>query len=222
MMRICENAAVDALEAAYINFDDKRGKSPIGYMSTIVHNNVVNELKNEQKSLGESVDTLGDQEENYSFGIYIANLKQCVRESISELSLIDQIVLKYYINNPKTYIVDVKEDLGLSENAISVRKNRAVKQLVSIMKSKAYYDYINAHYQGVGTSYGFLQFKPAVRCTETYVNESIRNSIWKRLHRSSVCYLNSIFIQINNFGGNESSSLDYITFKIFVSWRLMI
>lgn len=167
---ICENAAVDALEAAYINFDDKRGKSPIGYMSTIVHNNVVNELKNEQKSLGESVDTLGDQEENYSFGIYIANLKQCVRESISELSLIDQIVLKYYINNPKTYIVDVKEDLGLSENAISVRKNRAVKQLVSIMKSKAYYDYINAHYQGVGTSYGFLQFKPAVRCTETYVN----------------------------------------------------
>lgn len=84
--------------------------------------------------------------------------------------MIDQIVLKYYINNPKTYIVDVKEDLGLSENAISVRKNRAVKQLVSIMKSKAYYDYTNAHYQGVGTSYGFLQFKPAVRCTETYVN----------------------------------------------------
>lgn len=139
-------------------------------MSSIVHNNIVNELKNEQKSHGESVDVLGDKEEDYSFGVYIANLKQCVRESISELSAIDQIVLKYYINNPKTYIADVKEDLGISENAISIRKNRAVKQLASIMKSKAYYDYINAHYQGVGTSYGFLQAVPAVRRTETYVN----------------------------------------------------
>ena len=36
---ICENATVDALEAAYINFDDKRGKSPIVYsrvLSTII------------------------------------------------------------------------------------------------------------------------------------------------------------------------------------------
>lgn len=167
---ICENATVDALEAAYINFDDKRGKSPIVYMSSIVHNSIVNELKNEQKSHGESVDVLGDKEENYSFGVYIANLKQCVRESISELSAIDQIVLKYYINNPKTYIADVKEDLGISENAISIRKNRAVKQLASIMKRKAYYDYINAHYQGVGTSFGFLQAVPEVGLTDTYVN----------------------------------------------------
>lgn len=38
------------------------------------------------------------------------------------------------------------------------------------MKRKAYYDYINAHYQGVGTSFGFLQAVPAVGRTETYVN----------------------------------------------------
>lgn len=66
---ICENATVDALEAAYINFDGKKGKGPIVYMSSIVHNNIVNELKNEQKSHGESVDVLGDKEENYSFGV---------------------------------------------------------------------------------------------------------------------------------------------------------
>lgn len=167
---ICENAVVDALAAAYINFDDKRGENHIVYMSSIVHNNIVNELKIEQKSLGASVDSLGDQEENYTLGIYIANLKQCVRESISELSVIDQIILKYYINNPKTYIADVKEDFGLSENVISIRKNRAIKQLASIMKSKAYDDYINAQYQGDGTSFGFLQAKPAVRRTENYVN----------------------------------------------------
>ena len=139
-------------------------------MSSIVHNNIINELKIEQKSLGASVDSLGDQEENYTLGIYIANLKQCVRESISGLSAIDQIILKYYINNPKTYIADVKEDFGLSENVISIRKNRAIKQLASIMKSKAYDDYINAQYQGDGTSFGFLQAKPAVRRTENYVN----------------------------------------------------
>lgn len=38
------------------------------------------------------------------------------------------------------------------------------------MKRKAYYDYINAHYQGAGTSFGFLQAVPAVGRTDTYVN----------------------------------------------------
>ena len=172
---ICENATIDTLESAYNKFDSSKEKTHIEYMSRIVHNNIYDELKDVQKYLGASVDNLGDHELVKTAGEistkYNANLKECLYDSISKLKDIDQIIIKYYINNPKTFIADVKEDFkNLSENAISIRKNRAIKQLASLMRGKAYDDYINAQYQGGGTSFGFLQAMPTGRHAETHVN----------------------------------------------------
>lgn len=169
---LCENAAIDALESGYNKFDSDRGKTHIEYMSRIIHNNVVDELEKEQKSLSMLGDLSDSDEAYYTFkGIVpripemdMDKLKKCLYEAIKQLSPIDQCILGCFLANPKTFVAESMKKLNVSANTISVRKKRALEQLPTLMKMNKT-DYHDMHTGGFG--FGFLQ---AVRKEEKYIN----------------------------------------------------
>lgn len=169
---LCENAAIDALESGYNKFDPDRGKTHIEYMSRIIHNNVVDELKKEQKSLS-MLGTLSDSDEAcYTFEEIVPRipemdmdkLKKCLDEAIKQLSPIDQCILGCFLANPKTFVAESMKKLNISANIISVRKKRALEQLPKLMKMNKT-DYHDMHTGGFG--FGFLQ---AERKDSKYIN----------------------------------------------------
>lgn len=169
---LCENAAIDALESGYNKFDSDRGKTHIEYMSRIIHNNVVDELEKEQKSLSMLGDLSDRDEAYYTFkGIVpripemdMDNLKKCLYEAIKQLSPIDQCILGCFLANPKTFVAESMKKLNVSANIISVRKKRALEQLPKLMKMNKT-DYHDMYTGGFG--FGFLQ---AERKESKYIN----------------------------------------------------
>lgn len=159
---LCENAAIDALESGYNKFDSDKGKTHIEYMSRIIHNNIVDELEKEQKSLSMLGELSGSDEAYYTFKQMIprisdmdmVKLKNCLYGAIKQLSQIDQCILGCFLADPKTFVAESMKKLNVSANTISVRKKRALEQLPKLMKMNKT-DYDDMHTGGFG--YGFIQ-----------------------------------------------------------------
>lgn len=144
--RIDEDAIVGdavsvALEKAFLSFDPSRGTKPTTLLLNIVHNEVVNALRRETKELAHQRDMTARQEKEYTISQMVEripddsmdNLIQKLREAIMQLPPIEQGILDFYLADPRSYIDKSVAALHMAPNAVSVRKNRALKRLPDLM-----------------------------------------------------------------------------------------
>lgn len=169
---IINDAAVDALENAYQNYDPSKGELK-PYLSRAIHNEVANKLKAETNALSRVKDLTPKQENDYTIKdlsreippMTRLKLQNLLRDSIEQLKPIDQTILEKYLENPKTYIENASKSLCIDENLVSVRKTRAIAQLRVIMKPFAqfYRDYEPAYFGGSTTMLQMITVKPVER-----------------------------------------------------------
>ena len=169
---IIQDAAIDALENAYQNYDPSKGELK-PYLSRAIHNEVVDKLKAETKALSGVKDLTPKQEVDYSIKdlsreippMTLSKLQQLLRDSIKQLGPIDQAILEQYLKDPKTYIEKASESLCINENLVSVHKTRAIAQLRDIMKPSAhlYHDYEPEYFGGSTTMLEMITVRPVER-----------------------------------------------------------
>ena len=131
-------AVLSSLEKVYTHFDSKRGTKITSYLSTIVHNEIVDEVSKETKKAAaqQDVDDLKTAIRAYADdGSAEARAKLIPRlmAAISKLSPSDQVILNYYLEDKSSYIARSSEILCVSENYVSVRRNRIFKLLPKLM-----------------------------------------------------------------------------------------
>ena len=132
-------AVLSSLEKAYAHFDSKRGAKITTYLSTLVHNEIVDEVAKETKkaAVQQDIDDLktairiyGKDDSSEAREQLIPRLKA----AIARLSPSDQVILNYYLEDKSSYIAKSKEVLGISETYVSVRRNRILKLLPKLME----------------------------------------------------------------------------------------
>lgn len=140
---VIDAAVLAALEKTYTHFDDSRGGKITTYLSTLVHNELADELKKESKAAQAKQD-LNDvkaairaiaDEEPGSFDGYEAreSLFPMLRAAVAKLSPSDQVILNYYLEDQSTYIAKSAEALNMSDGYVSVRRHRIMKLLPKLM-----------------------------------------------------------------------------------------
>lgn len=136
---VLDSATLKALEKAYTSFDAGRGRITT-FLSTVVHNEMVDELRKQTREAGQQRD--------------IDDVRQAVREftddddsadarakliprlmaAIDRLSPDDQVILFNYLEDPSDYVSRSAQALHISENYVSVRRNRIFKMLPKLME----------------------------------------------------------------------------------------
>lgn len=169
---IINDAAIDALEKVYRNYDTSKGEL-LPFLNRVIHNEVVDKLRAETKALSEVKELTPRQEVDYSIKdlsreippMTLSKLQQLLRDSIKQLDPIDQTILEKYLENPRNYIEKASEGLCIKKNTVSVRKTRAIDRLRVIMKSSAqlYHDYEPAYFGGSTTMLQMITVKPVER-----------------------------------------------------------
>ena len=154
-----DSAALTAMEKAYAHYDASKGAKITTYLSTLVHNEIVDELEKESKAAAvqrdidevkSAIKTLVDEESSDS-GSSKAVVKLIPRllAAIDKLSPSDQIILNYYLEDKSSYVAKSVHALQVSENYISVRRHRIFKQLPTLMEmTKADYRRFCYEYEG--------------------------------------------------------------------------
>lgn len=146
-----------ALQKAFDTYDvDREKKASLNaYLSTLVHNCVLTELKKESTAVNAknkwSLDKLPDvgkldmNERGKAFRDYmqydgryerkeevIAKLMKCVKK----LNPVDQVIIECWMRNWRTYTKDALEELGWPEDkggVVQTRRNRAMAALKQMM-----------------------------------------------------------------------------------------
>ena len=134
-----DSAVLSALEKAYAHYDAKRGVKITTYLSTIVHNEIVDELTRETKkaAVQQDIDDLKTAIRSYSDDDSPQAREKLIprlRAAIEKLSPGDQVILNYYLEDRSSYIARSVEALHVSENYVSVRRNRIFTQLPKLME----------------------------------------------------------------------------------------
>jgi DNA-directed RNA polymerase specialized sigma24 family protein len=151
-----------ALEKAYAHFDSKRGVKITTFLSTLVHNEIVDELDKESRRTAEQRDVAdvitgirrvpvilaADDDEPPSDDR--VSLIPRLRAAIERLSPSDQVILNYYLEDKSSYIARSVETLKVSENYVSVRRNRLFSILPKLMEMTRS-EYLRFCYEGDGT-----------------------------------------------------------------------
>ena len=132
-------AVLSSLEKTYAHFDSKRGAKITTYLSTLVHNELVDEVAKETKNsavqqdiddLKTAIRTFGEDDSAEARAQLIPRLKA----AIARLSPSDQVILHYYLEDKSSYIAKSSEALCISETYVSVRRNRIFKLLPKLME----------------------------------------------------------------------------------------
>lgn len=152
-------AVLSALEKAYVHFDSKRGVKITTFLSTLVHNEIVDELDKESKRTAEQRDVadvitgirrvpviLAAENGDPSSDERVA-LTPRLRAAIERLSPSDQVILNYYLEDKSSYIARSVETLHVSENYVSVRRNRVFSLLPKLMEMTRA-EYLQHCYEG--------------------------------------------------------------------------
>ena len=144
-------AVLSSLEKAYANFDSTRGAKITTYLSTLVHNEIVDEVAKETKnaSVQQDIDDLKTAIREYGNDDSAEAREQLIprlKAAIARLSPSDQVLLNYYLQDKSSYIAKSSEILGISESYVSVRRNRILKLLPKLMKMKRS-DYLQYCYE---------------------------------------------------------------------------
>lgn len=149
------DAVMEALQKAFAKYDPTRGASLVTFLSRLVHNELVDELEREQRSLASAHGISARQEAEYSLNDMLPripdaameNLKERLRNAILKLSPIDQSILGFFLEDPHTFIQRSVEALNVSSNFVSVHKNRALSRLPALMgiTTQDYFDLYEDH-----------------------------------------------------------------------------
>ena len=164
-----DSAALTAMEKAYAHFDTSRGAKITTFLSTLVHNEIVDQLEKESKAAAaqrdiddvkSAIKALALAEVGSSdAGSAAARAKLIprLRAAIDKLSPGDQIILNYYLEDKDTYVAKSVHALQVSENYVSVRRHRIFKLLPSLMEmTKADYQRFCYDYEGGAFAGGSL------------------------------------------------------------------
>ena len=155
-------AVMTSLESTFKKYDPGRGAAPGTLLSNIVRNELVNEIKRASRALGVKGDLTENQEKEYTFREMVdqipddamENLKDRLRSAILQLSPIDQSILGFFLDDPRTFVEESMKALNVTANYVSVHKNRALAKLPSLMGvSKT--DYFDMYENR--TTMGYLQ-----------------------------------------------------------------
>lgn len=137
---VVDSSVLSALEKTFSRYDPLRGCRIATYLSSIVHNDLVDNLEREVKeaamkaSMPEArrCDTVEDVASVLPQKV-IDHLMDRLRSAISLLSPSDQVILKFYIDDASTYVERSVELLGVSENCVRVRRSRIFGRLPRLM-----------------------------------------------------------------------------------------
>ena len=156
-----DSAALTAMEKAYAHFDASRGAKITTFLSTLVHNEIVDQLEKESKAAAaqrdiddvkSAIKALALAEVGSSdAGSAAARAKLIprLRAAIDKLSPGDQIILNSYLEDKDTYVAKSVHALQVSENYVSVRRHRIFKLLPTLMEmTKADYQRFCYDYEG--------------------------------------------------------------------------
>ena len=157
-----DSAALTAMEKAYAHYDASRGARITTYLSTLVHNEVVDQLEKESKAAAAQRDiddvktavkalkALADEAPSDTGSSDArAKLIPRLRAAIDKLSPGDQVILNYYLEDKDTYVAKSVHALQVSENYVSVRRFRIFRQLPALMEmTKADYQRFCYDYEG--------------------------------------------------------------------------
>ena len=165
-------AVLSAMEKAYACFDSSRGATVKSFLSTLVHNEVVDELNKESKRTAAQRDVadvitnirgikekLFAEDDDKSPDARVELIPR-LRAAIEKLSPSDQVILNYYLEDKSSYIARSVEALNVSENYVSVRRNRLFSMLPKLMEMTRS-EYMRFCYEGNGALLGsenYLQF----------------------------------------------------------------
>ena len=157
-----DSAALTAMEKAYAHFDASRGAKITTFLSTLVHNEIVDQLEKESKAAAvqrdiddvkttvKALKALADEAPSDTGSSDArAKLIPRLRAAIDKLSPGDQVILNYYLEDKDTYVAKSVHALQVSENYVSVRRHRIFKQLPTLMEmTKADYQRFCYDYEG--------------------------------------------------------------------------
>ena len=171
-----DSAALTAMEKAYAHFDASRGAKITTFLSTLVHNEIVDQLEKESKAAAVQQDiddvktavkalkALADEAPSDTGSSDArAKLIPRLRAAIDKLSPGDQVILNYYLEDKDTYVAKSVHALQVSENYVSVRRHRIFKLLPSLMEmTKADYQRFCYDYEGGAFAGGGLMNNDSV------------------------------------------------------------
>ena len=154
-----DSAALTAMEKAYAHFDTSRGAKITTYLSTLVHNEIVDLLEKESKAAAAQRDiddvksairALADEgSSDAGSSDARARLIPRLQAAIDKLSPSDQVILNYYLEDKASYVAKSVHALQVSENYVSVRRHRIFKLLPTLMEmSRADYNRFCYEYEG--------------------------------------------------------------------------
>ena len=140
---VVDCAVLTALEKTYCHFDASRGAKITTYLSTVVHNELVDTLKKESNAAQAQSDiedvkkyirTLEDEDESTALSQEAkARLIPILTAAVERLSPSDQVILNYYLEDKSTYIDKSTEALHVRRNYVSLRCHRIMKLLPKLM-----------------------------------------------------------------------------------------
>ena len=180
-------AALTAMEKAYAHFDASRGAKITTFLSTLVHNEIVDQLEKESKAAAvqrdiddvktavKALKALADEAPSDT-GASDARAKLIprLRTAIDKLSPGDQVILNYYLEDKDTYVAKSVHALQVTENYVSVRRFRIFKQLPTLMEmTKADYKRFCYDYEGGAFAGGVLDNNDSVLFDMTLVRHRI-------------------------------------------------
>ena len=154
-----DSAALTAMEKAYAHYDASKGAKITTYLSTLVHNEIVDSLEKESKAAAvqrdidevkSAIKALADEESSDAGSSEaVKKLIPRLQAAIDKLSPSDQVILNYYLEDKSSYVAKSVHALQVSENYISVRRHRIFKLLPALMEmTKADYKRFCYEYEG--------------------------------------------------------------------------
>lgn len=138
-----DSAVLSSLEKAFDHYDSSRGAKITTYLSTLVHNAIVDEMTRETKrstvqrdiddfktAVKTAVQSFSDDDSPEVRERLIPRL----RAAIEKLSPSDQVILNFYLEDKSSYVARSVEVLHISENYVSVRRHHIFRRLPRLME----------------------------------------------------------------------------------------
>lgn len=136
---VVDETVLSSLEKTYSTYTSSRGARVTTLLSRIVHNQLIDILETENKRGARKNDlenierTLGEFLQAEALEIPRVDLVAKLMEAVSRLSPSDQVIIECYLHDRKTFVAEASGILDISENYVSVRKNRILSQLRTLM-----------------------------------------------------------------------------------------
>lgn len=174
------DAVMEALQKAFVKYDPARGASISTFLSRLVHNELADALEKEIRRLAacNCRDMTDGQEAEYTFKEMVTSIPEKameqlivkLRAAILRLSPVDQSILGFFMEDPKTFVERSVRQLGVTADYVSVHKNRALAKLPALMgmDAKDYFDLYEEH-QFAGITHYHISFDKFTEC-QTYNN----------------------------------------------------